>query len=67
MTDLKDDSEGYATNETERNPTIEVPDIVVTDPNRSGASCLMQQICYCGVQACHGSDTGRQQNLGRFG
>ena len=76
MTDLKDDWFRRACNKwhTKKSDNriisrfrIEVPDIVVTNPNRSGAACLMQQICYCGVQACHGSDTGLKQNLGSFG
>jgi len=48
----------WDTGEEDLRVLLQVPDIVVTNPNRSGAACLMQQICYCGVQACHGSDTG---------
>ena len=37
----------------------QVPDVVVINANAANAAtCLMQEICYCGVQPCESSDRG---------
>lgn len=38
---------------------LQVPDVVVINANAANAAtCLMQEICYCGVQPCESSDRG---------
>ena len=41
----------------------QVPDVVVIngDATANAATCLMQEICYCGVQPCDSSDRGRSK------